>query len=268
MPLRWPDSMLAGVSAPVAWSIVQRQGDALETRFASQKTQTKQVDRFRENAATIKTPEALLKDRRTLQFVLESYGLESEINKTAILRKLMTEDPDADSSLANQMTDQRYRQFARDFSKWGEAVPFEKSGALDTIVERWQTAQYEKQLGEDVSGLREALYFQRNAPSASSVLQLMSDSALALVLRVGLGLPSQFSSLDFDQQRAVLEDRVDLTTFSDSKKLDSFLRRFLIRYEQEYGDAGNSNPVASLISSDGSTDGLYSLLGSTLNLSV
>jgi hypothetical protein len=260
--------MLVGLSAPTAWAVVQRQGDQLQARFATQKTMAREADRLRERAAQIADPEALLKDRRTLQLVLESYGLESEINKTAILRKLMTQDPDADGALAGQMTDQRYRQFARDFSNWSPTPPLQRTGAIDTILERWQTARFEKQLGEDAPGLREALYFQRNAPGAETVLQLMSDPALSLVLRVGLGLPAQFASLEFDQQRATLEKRVDMETFSDPKRLDQFLRRFLVRYEQEFGGAANSNPLASLLSNDGGTGGLFNLLGSTLNLRV
>ncbi len=260
--------MLAGIPAPAAWSVLQRQGAALAQRFVAQPSLAREVARFRERAEAITDPEALLKDRRTLQFVLESYGLESEIGKTAVLRKLMTEDPDADGALAGKMADRRYRQFARDFSLWQTRVPFQRQGALDTLIGRWQLARYEKQLGEDAPGLREALYFRRVAPGASSVLQLMSDPALALVARVGLGLPSQFSALEFSQQRAILEARIDLKTFSDPRRMDAFLRRFLIRYEQEYGGAPAANPLAALLSADGGTTGLYSLLGTSLNLRV
>jgi hypothetical protein len=260
--------MLVGLSAPQAWSVVQRQGEALATRFAAQPTLTREIDRFRERAAAITDPEALLRDRRTLQFVLESYGLESEIGKTAILRRLMTQDPDARGSLANQMTDRRYRQFARDFSGWDQQVPFRKAAAMETIIGRWQTARYEKRLGEDAPGLREALYFQRNAPEATSVLQLMADPALALVLRVGLGLPRQFAGLEFAQQRAILERRTDLAAFKDPKRLDAFLRRFVIGYEAEFGGARTGNPLAGLLSGDGGGSGLASLLGSALNRRV
>jgi hypothetical protein len=260
--------MLVGLSAPLAWSVLQRQGQALEDRFTAQPKLAREADGFRERAAAVTTPEQLLKDRRTLQYVLESYGLESEISKTAVLRKLMTQDPDEKGSLANRLTDARWRQFARDFSEWDVQNPFRKTGAVNTIIERRNQAAYEKQLGQDAPGLREALYFQRNAADAVSVLTLMSDSALALVVRVGLGLPSQFAGLEFEQQRAVLEKRVDLETFSDPKRMDQFLRKFLVRYEQEYGGAASSNPLAGLLGADGGTGGLFSLLGSTLNLRI
>jgi hypothetical protein len=105
-----------GLSAPSAWAVLQRQGSAAEERYSQRKDVAREVARFREAVPKLSDPEALLKNRRALEFVLESYGLEGEIFKKAILRKLMTEDPDARGSLAGQMTDARYRQFARDFS--------------------------------------------------------------------------------------------------------------------------------------------------------
>jgi hypothetical protein len=258
---------LPGLSAATAWSVLTRQGSTAEARFATRTDVTRETERFRERAPTIKTPEALLKDRRTLEFVLTSYGLESEIGKTAILRKLMTQNPDAQGSLANQMTDQRYRQFARDFSNWSPRSPFERTGGMDTIVERWTTATYESSAGQDNPGLREALYFARNAGGATTVLQLMADKALAYVVRVGLGLPAQFEAVGFDQQRAVLEKRVDLTQFQDPKQLDRFIKRFLVRYELENGSASGSSPTVSLFqNSGGGTGGLFGVLGSRLNL--
>lgn len=258
---------LPGLSAATAWSVLTRQGDAAETRYASRADVARATDRFREKAPTIASPEALLKDRRTLEFVLTSYGLESEIGKTAILRKLMTQNPDADGSLANQMTDQRYRQFARDFSNWSPTPPFQRLGGIDTVIERWTTATYENAAGRDNPGLREALYFARNAGGATTVLQLMSDKALAYVVRVGLGLPQRFQSLDFDQQRTILEDKIDLAVFQDAKQLDRFIKRFLVRYELENGSAAASSPTVSLFqNSGGGTGGLFGVLGSRLNL--
>lgn len=260
--------MLTGLSGSAAWAVVNRQGEALRDRFVGQATLARESDRFAERARTIATPEALLRDRRTLQFVLESYGLESEIGKTAILRKLMTENPDAQGSLANKMVDQRYRQFARDFSGWDRQNPLTKTGALSTITERWQTARFEKGMGENSPGMREALYFRRNAAGAEKVTQLMADPALAFVVRVATGLPRQFAGLSFEQQRDVLERRVDMTTFSDPKRLDAFIRRFLVRYDIENGGAtgGPQNPLAGLFAGGGGgTQGLFGLLGSRLN---
>lgn len=259
--------MLTGLNGSAAWAVVNRQGEALRERFVGQSTLTRETERFREKAAAIATPEALLRDRRTLQFVLESYGLESEIGKTAILRKLMTENPDEQGSLAGRMVDQRYRQFARDFSGWDRQNPFTKPAALANITERWQTARFEKGMGEGSPGMREALYFRRNAAGAEQVTQLMSDPALAFVVRVATGLPRQFVGLSFEQQKTMLEQRVDMTTFSDPKRMDAFIRRFLVRYDLENGGStGPASPLAGLFAPGaGGTSGLFGLLGSRLN---
>jgi hypothetical protein len=263
--------MLTGLGASQAFSVVLRQGDALEARFASQKTLAREEERFRARAAELATPEALLRDRRSLEFVLQAYGLEGEIGKTAILRKLMTQDPDATGSLAGTMVDPRYRQFARDMSGWDgtSGPPLQRAGAVDGLIEKWRTARFEVRMGEDSPGLREALYFRRVAPDKTSVVEMMGDPALVYVLRMAAGLPRQFGTLDYDQQRTLLEKRIDMETFSDPKRLDQFIRRFLVRYEIENGSGqADSGGIATLLSGSGSTSGLFSLLGSTLNLRV
>jgi hypothetical protein len=261
--------MLTGLGATQAFAVVTRQGGALEARFAAQPTMAREEARFRERAPQLATPEALLRDRRSLEFVLQAYGLEGEIGKTAILRKLMTQDPDAKGSLAGTMVDQRYRQFARDMSGWDGTPPLQRAGALDAIMEKRRTARFEIRMGEESPGLREALYFRRLAPGKASVVEMMGDPALTYVLRVATGLPRQFGSLDYAQQRTMLEQRVDLQTFADPKRLDQFIRRFLVRYEMENGGGQpDSGGVASLLGGGGGTSGLFSVLGSALNLRV
>lgn len=263
--------MLSGLGASQAFSVVLRQGEALEARFAAQKTLSREEERLRARAPELATPEMLLRDRRSLQFVLEAYGLEGEIGKTAILRKLMTQDPDAKGSLAGTMVDPRYRQFARDMSGWDGASgpPLGRAGALDALVAKWRTARFEVKMGEDAPGLREALYFRRIAPGKASLVELMGDPALVYVLRMATGLPKQFGGLEFGQQKAILEKRVDMAAFADPKRLDQFVRRFLSQYEIENGAAeSDRSGLVGLLSGSGGTAGLYSLLGSALNLRV
>jgi hypothetical protein len=258
-----------GLSAPSAWAVLQRQGSAAEERYSQRKDVAREVARFREAVPKLSDPEALLKNRRALEFVLESYGLEGEIFKKAILRKLMTEDPDARGSLAGQMTDARYRQFARDFSKWDVKNPFTKPRAVETLVARWTTSGYEQQAGTDNPGLREALYFKRNIGNATAVVQVMADPAMAYVARVALGLPSQFTALDFQQQKTILTKRLNMADFQDPRKVDQFLKRFLVRYEQENGGPQATDLRTQLFGGgNAGTSGLFGLLGSRLNLRI
>lgn len=252
--------MLYGLGAPTAWAVLQRSGGQMQARFEEQKTVTREVDRFRERAAEIGSVEELMKDRRTLQFVLEAYQLEGEIDKRGIINKLLTDDPADTRSFANRMIDPRYRQINRDFGVT-EGPPLASSALVEQIIDRALTNRFEKSQGEANPGVREALYFKRMIGSVTTIEQLMSDRVLTSVVRGALGLPEKFGLLEFDQQKRIFEKRVDMEKLKDPKEIDRLAQAYLIKTESERAPA-SSNPMLSLFGGGaGGSTALLSLIG-------
>lgn len=108
--------MLPGVGGPAALAIAERQGTALQARFAARRENAAEVTRFREAAPAIADVDRLLGDRRALRLVLEAFQLESEVDKRAMLRRIMTEDPTERTSLAARLADPRWRALANAFT--------------------------------------------------------------------------------------------------------------------------------------------------------
>jgi hypothetical protein len=104
--------MLPALGARTALAVVERQGAALQARFTARADNAAEIARLRDAATRITDVDALLRDRRALTMVLEAFQLESEIDKRALLRRVMTEDPAASSSLVNRLSDPRWRQLA------------------------------------------------------------------------------------------------------------------------------------------------------------
>jgi hypothetical protein len=104
--------MLPGLGANAALALVERQGDALQARFASRRDNQQDAERLREAASRITDVDALLKDRRTLRVVLEAFQLESEIDKRAVLKRVLTEDPAERTSLVNRLPNPRWKALA------------------------------------------------------------------------------------------------------------------------------------------------------------
>jgi hypothetical protein len=426
--------MLAGLGALTALTVAQREGAALQARFAERRDNQQAMARFREAASRHGDVESLMKDRRTLQVVLEAFQLEGEIDKRGILRKILTEDPAAEGSLANKLTDRRWRELAKAFatreasaltsqqvaaltttevrdislSRMGgltadqlqaltasqvqalsaaqiraidsgeiaglqaedlramgrdqvaalrpsqlaaltatqvrameaediaalnpsqmrglgatqlqaltatqlralapeqlaaltrdqvsalsreqravfsaaqsaslgtafepsaaEAAadaradrrgPFDDPALLDRLVADAMTNRYEKAMGESNAGLREALYFIRNAAKATSITELMTDKALTAVMRGSLGLPESFAALDFEQQKAILTNRVKLEDLQDPRATAKIALRYLALAAPAETQA---NPVLSLFGGGAS---LNSLVGRGLSL--
>ena len=108
--------MLPGLGGPAALAIAERQGAALQARFAARRENAADVARFREAAPGIADLDRLLSDRRALRLVLEAFQLETEADKRAMLRRVMTEDPTERSSLAARLADPRWRALANAFA--------------------------------------------------------------------------------------------------------------------------------------------------------
>ena len=424
--------MLPGLGALTALAVAQREGAGLQARFEARRDNQAAMARFREAANRHEDVESLLKDRRTLQVVLEAFQLEGEIDKRGILRKILTEDPAAEGSLANKLTDRRWRELAKAFaaretsdltatqvaalgtaavqgmslarvagltaeqvtaltsaqvrslstgqlaaigssaiaaldaidvralsstqvaalrpsqvaalgkrqvaaidavdmkalgiaqiralgatqvaalrtdqlaamgtdqlaamsfgqvralsgdqraalSDRGRAAlgtagtptaaeeaaaarleqrsPFAEPMLLDRLVSGAMTNRYEKAMGEGNAGLREALYFMRNASKVTSVTELMTDRALTTVVRGALRLPDSFGLLEFDQQKAMLTRRVDFAALQDPKEVAKMAQRYLALAVPQ---AATANAITSLFSSSGGAAGIASLAG-------
>ncbi len=422
--------MLIGLGAQAALAIADRQGAALQARFAARRDNAADAARLREAAGRIGDVEALLKDRRSLLMVLEAFQLESEVNRIPLLRRVLTEDPAANGSYVNRLADPRWKAFAEAFAqsravnltgaqlaaqpaeelrgmelarvagldflqiqaltgeqlaamdpRWIAAISPEaisgmeaedvaalnsaqiaalrpaqmrelliwqvaaiepadvaalspeqlraltpaqltaftpdqmaalggeqlrafsaaQAGAFDAtqraalseagraildrapflpepeitagrrapladpklverILEGAMVNRFEKAMGEANPGLREALYFRRMAGSVTSIAQLMSDRALTEVARGALGLPAGFAGLEFEQQRAILTRRLDVSKLQDPKEVARMAARYVATRDQS---ATPANPLLALFQRGGD---LTSLVGQRLSL--
>ncbi len=257
--------MLYGLGASTAWSVLQKNGETLQTRWEARKDVTRDVERFRERAAEIGSIEELMKDRRTLTFVLEAFQLEGEVDKRAVINRLLTDDPEDPRAFANRMVDPRYRQINRDFGG-KEGPPLADAALVDKIIQQTLTNRFEKANGEANPGLREAMYFQRMIGTVSDVKGMMGDKVLTAVARTALGLPKQFGLLEYEQQKAILEKRLDPEKFKDPAWVNRFVQRYLTLNEDAAGPA--SDPRLALFGGggDGTANGLLNFVGAKLNL--
>jgi hypothetical protein len=256
--------MLDGMGSLPAWAVLQRRGEVLAARFAERQDNAAEVARFRERAPQITSVEELLRDRRTLFFVLEAFQLESEVDKRAVLRRLFTEDPADPRSFANRMVDRRYRELNAAFG--GRSGPPLRDAALvERIVREALANRFEKAAGEGNPGLREALYFRRMAAGITDVNRLMADRALTAVVRGALGLPKEFGLLAFEQQKRILEQRVPFAELRDPQAVARLVQRYLSALPAAEGVA--RDPRLALLAPGGSGPvGLLALVGSGLSL--
>ena len=241
--------LLSGFNDLTGWTLLQKNTAAIEASYAAAGTDKSDIAYFEKVAPTLTTPDKLLGNYRALSFVTTAYGLGSEVNQTALLRKLMTQDPTASTSLAQQLADNNYRAFANALSTW-TPPPFSNQATVSSTVAKYQEQSFEASVGTDNSALREARYFTNAIPGVTKLTQIMADPALLDVVRTALGIPDSFGNLTYDQQVKILTPRVDLTKFQTPAGISKFVNQYLAQDEIAQSKT-SSNPLLSLF--NGST---------------
>ena len=263
-------SLLSSFDNITGWQVLQKNSAAIEKAYASTSNQAAQIAYFEKIAPTLTTPEALLSNYRALDFVTTAYGLGGEVGETALLKKLMTQDPKSSSSLAQQLSDNNYRNFADALSTWSPP-PFSDQTNIAAAVAGFQQHSFDTAIGQDNSALQSAEYFTQNAKGLTTLAQVMADPVLVDVVTTALGIPfDSYGELDYTQQVQILTPRVDMKDFATSAGIQKLATQFLAMNEVNQSNSGttttsttsssNSDPLLTLFSSaareTGSSTGL------------
>mgnify|MGYP003660407660 CR=1 FL=1 len=183
--------------------------------FEAQPTVARDIDTFEEKIGEIKSVDDLMKNRTVLTMVLSAFQLESEIDKPAMVRKILTENPADKESLVNRLAEPRWAKLAGAmYGLNSDPDFFQKQSNVDAILAGYKTNEFEKFEGQNADGVREAMYFKRLAGN-------------------------------YEQQRDRLEKQIDIADFKDPEKIDKMIQRFLVYTEINNTDPA-SNPMLSL----------------------
>lgn len=245
----------SGMSSLLLFRTLQHSGDAQKQQFAKQPQMQREIDYFLENAKKIESPEDFFKDRRLMQVALGAFGLEQELNYTARIKTIMTEDPAAKESLVNRMAEPRYKQISEAFDFSGSGVEKLKDEKfLKEITGKYLTNQFEKNLGGGNESLREAAYFRRKVAEVAEdgdIYKLMGDKVLRSVITDTLRIPKEIVNQSLERQAKVIESKVKPEDFKDPAFVDKFLARFLTQKDAEAqlanmggGSFGSSGQIA------------------------
>lgn len=247
--------LLSGFDNATGWTVLQKGGSAVQAAYAAQDSSAGDIAYFKSVASKLTTPAALLGDYRALNFVTTAYGLSGQVGQTALLKKLLTQDPNASSSLAQQLADPAYLRFAKALSNWSPP-PFSTPAGVDAAVAGFKEKSFETAIGKDNTALQEARYFSLNAQGITRLSDIMADKPLLDVVTTALGIPSSFGSLNYDQQVAILKPRVDMKQFATKAGVASFITKFLAMDQlRQVQSANASSPLLSLFAGKGGSAG-------------
>lgn len=220
-------------------------------RVSEQPDVARETEYYLSKIGSIKTIDDFFADSRLYNYAMKAHGLEDMAYAKAFMRKVLTEGLESDDAFANKLSDNRYKALVEslNFARHGEtATAFDR--AQKGVVDKYMRQTLEQNAGEENTGVRLALYFERMAPTITSAYELIADEALAQVVRTVLQLPDEFAATDVDQQAKTLEKAIELTDFQDPGKLSAFLERFTALWEIN-NSSDTYDPLAVFGSSSG-----------------
>lgn len=214
-------------------------------RVSEQPDVKRETEYYLAKIGSVKSVDDFFADVRLYNYAMKAHGLEDMAYAKAFMRKVLTEGVDDKAAFANQLSDTRYKELAQslNFARHGEvATTFER--AQKGVVDKYTRQTLEVSAGEDNTGVRLALYFERMATSITSGYSIIADDALAQVVRTALQLPAEFAATDIDRQAEFYEDVLNLEDFKDTSKVGKFLERFTSMWELE-NPSGSYDPMTA-----------------------
>ncbi len=244
------------------FKVFERSSERQLAAFSKSPEIKRDIAYFREKIAEVGSPGAILSDRRLLTVALGAFGLETEISKKAIIRRVLEQPLASSDSFVNRLNDPRWKAFARAFG-FGDGPPrVELPTFRDDIAARYLERSFERAVGDVNPDIRLALNFRREARAIaagasverSGWFQILGQSPLRLVVQGAFNLPASVAQLDIDRQKTIFEDKSlalfgtrSPAAFRNEKNIEIALRKFFVARTIEDGAAISSRGATALV---------------------
>ncbi len=182
---------------------------------------------------------ALLQNPDVLNVLLTANGLGDQAAYTALAQKALLSNLGDPSSLANQLSDTRWKSVAGlySFATTGLAT-LQNPQVLSTLASGYAEVLWRQSLDASTPGLSNALDFRHRASSITSVDQVLGDPTFRTVVTTALGIPPQIAYQDLGAQEQAISSQVDISRFKDPSFVDSFTQQYLLQAQQQSSSTG------------------------------
>ena len=224
--------------------------------------------------------EDFLSDKRLLRITLTAFDLGGEEWKGGFIRKVMEEAADPESTFLTRLNNPDYTRFSEAFPVKDGQISV-TAEALAGLADNFESAAFRTAVGEVDDNMRLSLNYQSrivdiagSGASESAVLyRLLGNVPVRSVLESALGLPSEMSNLDIDQQAGILKDKLqstlrvnDVSDLSSLEMIDKVINRFHAMEQIKQG-ASTYSPAAAALTLLNAAQGIGDIASQNLFLS-
>lgn len=246
------------------WNFLSRTIESQKEVVTSSSATRRDLAYFEERIGRIETPRELVEDFTLMKVSLGAFGLQDDQANSFFIRRVLEEGTFDRGSLANRLSDPRYKALSDAFGFGDPGGPWTgMPGFADMIVSAYRDQSFEVAVGEVDPDMRLALGLSRELDRIGDSFQ--SDDArwfgvigappVRAVFEKALGLPESVAALDIDQQLSMFRARSEavfgvseISDFAVPEVRDSLRERFLLMSEiSGGGPRAATAPALSLL---------------------
>ena len=274
MPI--PPSLIGGGLS--GWAFLKETQERQQATFETSSDIKRSADGMREKLSQPITLDDLMGDRQLLAPVLQSFGLETELDKGAFVRRIISDGPDDERGFARRLNNPDFIALSRAFEADSDGFIRLTSTEIEEMVQNFEDKAFQTAVGEQEPDLRLALNFEdeisdlaaNTASDRSFWFRVIGSAPLMEVFTSAFILPDGFANLDVDKQADYLQRRAEQRIGPNPRELlttkegvDKTIKDFMLQRQLESGP-GALTPGASaltLLNSGGlGSQGLFSLV--------
>ncbi len=200
----------------------------------------------------------LLSNPTVMQVLLTANGMADQIPYTALAQKALESNLTDPNSLANTLTDTRWKTTATlyNFASKGLAV-IQQPKVIAAIANGYAENSWLTSLDKTTPGLSYALTFRKTASTITSVDQILGDPVMRSVVTTTLGIPLQIAFQPLGAQEKTITSRIDITKFQNPKYVDTFLQQYMIAAAASAASTASQSSTPSLAALAVQAQGLF-----------
>lgn len=242
----------SGRSALAVYKEAETRGASAVSKTGEQPAVQREIKHVMKRLGEINSFDELIKDRRTMDFILKGFGMETEAQYMGRLKKVLIEDPANENALVNKLTDTRFKELASALGlKGGDITKLKDASFQADLQDRFIKASYESQLAQQSPAAVKARTFAKVASQIDgNAYTVLGDPRMREVVLETLGIPKQVAIQSVETQARTLQSKVDLSKFEDPAYVEKFIQRYLTQADMQntsYSLGSSSTNIKSYV---------------------
>lgn len=188
----------------------------------------------------------LLANPAVLNVLLTAGGLSDQIGNTVLATKVLTSNLNDPNSLANQISDTRWKTLAQtyDFNTNGLAA-LQNPKTLAAVANGYAQITWENGQDQVTPGLSNALAFIQQAGTVTLVDQILGNTTLRTVVTGALNIPAEIAVQPLPAQEQAITAGLDIARLKDPKYVQQLAQQYLINNNINNNSAASSSSSSS-----------------------